>query len=1144
MNRPLILYLALLLPALSPTRAAQAVTQATESYWVRGEEIFLDLDPDALALEIPPGAALDKTVSLPKEGVEILYDDPDSGRYAFRFSEESDPAQIRKSQSESVRVFPVYASRSGTDPVWAYDPIAIRIHDTNDEKTFRAYLDANGLQVQFQSPFNPTRFVVEPVAPTGKSAFDWARELLEQSFTLWAEPVLFGGYRLHAPPPNDPLFPLQFYHDLIRTLDAWDLTLGSSGVVVAVLDEGIDPLHPDLAGNLWQNPGEASVPNGIDDDGNGFIDDLHGWDFTDSNGDVTPLAGPGLTGHGTAVGGIVAALHNNGIGVAGVAPGVRALSLKLFRGGDPGAVAAHAGTALEYAATYADVANLSWGGTDPTNVVLDGIDFALTNGRGGKGTVVIASAGNDNGRAVLYPARYPWAVAVAESDLADQKHEESSFDRTLSLIAPEALVTADSTGAGNGFDTGSDYTLAFGGTSSSAPQVAAVAALILSRNPSLTAGQVVCHLTNGADNPAPGMMENDLYGKSATMGYGRLNAYRAASFGSSYADDRLEPNDTPEDAATVTTGFYPWLYLHGNPDYYKIDAAPGGPIVCNLESLGTLGELEAVLLDSSLQTVAVSAFTGNPFISGMTRRHSLSFTPPAAGIYYLLVRPLSGPGQPYRMDVQVAAPDDLHEPNNSIAQAPLLVPGAGTTYKNLVANDDDFYRVNLNVGEYLYGMIAFNHSLGDLAYQVIGPDGFAVLAQEDWPSYGEFFAGVQATQAGDHTIRIYRPQNQFQREYSLHLAVSNQPPIATGFDDGFEDDDTVATSVPLAEGYYPNLALGFGGGEEDDNFRIDVPAGKRARMTLGHSNFSVDLDLRVFPDLVFSTTPSLVPPYAKSHRLDVKAESIELPAAPIDREYLVQVRRTFARPANHTHYSFALEFLDPKPTPWLAFWRFQEGREGELCDPDTIRDWRGPLYSGSPSGYGSLEWTGAPLLPGSDGVALDCSSGGVFFPGNGEFGELDLGNVPFTFWIRFRPEGSGAQRFLAGIPGVWEFAIDAADRLTFTARSGASNQTYLGPTIIPSAWQDAAIVWNPNTPSTGVRILGTGEMGLVETTLPITLAFTGTGTFHIGSSSGGANPLGKVEQVRYYDEALSTLELQGFSTSIAPSSLANWDLYR
>jgi subtilisin family serine protease len=1144
LNRPIVLYLGLYLLAVTLPRPATTAPETSESYWVRGEEIVLDLDPAALAFEIPPAASLDKAVALPPGGVETLYRDPDSGRYVLRFENEEAAKRIRKSKSESVRIFPVYTSRSGPAPVWAYDLVSIRIRQAQDESAFREFLAQNNLTVYFHSPFNSTRFVVEPLSPTPNTAFDWARAFLGQPFTLWAEPVLYGGYRLHAPPPNDPFFPNQVYHNLIRTLDGWDLTYGSPNVVVAVLDEGIDPIHPDLTANLWQNPGESPTPDGIDDDGNGFIDDIHGWDFTDNNGDVTPLAGPGLTGHGTAVAGIVAAVHNNALGVAGVAPGVKVLSLRLFNGGDSGAVGLHGGTALEYAATYADVANLSWGGMDPTNVVLDGIDFALTNGRGGKGTVVVASAGNDDGRSVLFPARYPWAVAVAESDLADQKHDESSFDRTLSLIAPEALWSTDSTGDGNGFDPASDYVSAFGGTSSAAPQVSAVVALILSRNPGLTAGEAVCHLTNGADHPFPGMMENDLYGKSATMGYGRVNAYRASSFGSSYADDRLEPNDTAADAAPVTTGFYPWLYLHGNPDYYKVEAAAGGPIVCSIESLGTLGELEVALLDSAQQTVAVSSNTGNPFSAGMTRLHTLSFVPPAAGTYYLLVRPLTGPGQPYRMDVQVAAPDDAYEPNNSVVEAATLTPGAGATYKNLVANDDDYYRVNLTVGQYLYGMATFDHSLGDLGIQAIAPDGFTVVAQDDRSSYGEFFAGVQASQSGDYYVRIYRPQNQYQREYSLHLAVLNQPPIPAGSDDGFEDDDTVATSVTLMEGYYPNLAIGLGGGEEDDNFRFTLPAGKRGRMTIGQSNFSTDLDIRVFPDLVFSTTPSLVAPVAKSSRLDVPVESVEIPAAPTDHEFLIQIRRTFARPASHTHYSFALEFLDPKPTPWVAFWRLQEGRDGELCDPDTIRDWRGPLFSGSPSGYGSLEWTSAPHLPGSDGVALDCSSGGVYFPGNGSYGELELGNVPFTLWIRFKPEGSGASRFLAGIPGVWEFAIDAADRLTFTARSGAPSQTYLGPPIVPSAWQDAAVVWNPNTPSTGVRILGTGENGLVETVLPITLAFNGTGTFHLGSSTGGASPLGLVEQVRYYKEAVSTVELQGFSTTITPSAQSNWELYR
>ena len=200
--------------------------------------------------------------------------------------------------------------------------------------------------------------------------------------------------------PNDPEFARQWsLHNTgqlgtpadrdINAPEGWDITTGSNSVVVAVIDSGIDYNHEDLAANVYTNPAECT-PDGIDNDGNGYADDCHGIDAV--NGDSDPLDDEG---HGTMVSGVIGAVGNNGIGVAGVAWNVKLLPCK-FTDTTGSGDTADAITCLDYVAAMRDrgvnivASNNSWGNSLPSEALLDAIDAQLQ-----RGILFIAPAGND-----------------------------------------------------------------------------------------------------------------------------------------------------------------------------------------------------------------------------------------------------------------------------------------------------------------------------------------------------------------------------------------------------------------------------------------------------------------------------------------------------------------------------------------------------------------------------------------------------------------------------------------------------------------------------------------------------------------------------------------------------------------------------
>ena len=302
---------------------------------------------------------------------------------------------------------------------------------------------------------------------------DAALELLAGSrIVKWAGPdVVVRVADLPTDPRLDDLWGLTGDFG-VDAAGAWSHTLGDPSVVVAVIDTGVDLDHPDLAANLWTNPGEVAG-NGIDDDGNGYVDDLHGWDFVNGDGDPDDDHD-----HGTHVAGTIAAAADD-VGVVGVAPGVRIMALK-FLSASGGGYSSDAVAALAYAvANGASISNNSWGGGGSSAAMSGMLDQAADADH-----LFVAAAGNnasDNDLWPTYPASYPQDIVltVASTQVDGSRSSFSNYGESgVDVAAPGSGIL--STVRGGGYSSMS-------GTSMATPHVAGIAALMRSVDPNLTA---------------------------------------------------------------------------------------------------------------------------------------------------------------------------------------------------------------------------------------------------------------------------------------------------------------------------------------------------------------------------------------------------------------------------------------------------------------------------------------------------------------------------------------------------------------------------------------------------------------------------------------------------------------------------------
>lgn len=305
----------------------------------------------------------------------------------------------------------------------------------------------------------------------------------------------------------------------ISAFDAWDISIGSRRVVAAVLDTGVEYTHPDLRDNMWRNPGEIAG-NNVDDDQNGFVDDIFGWDFADNDADPNDRQ----DSHGTQVAGTIGATGNNAIGVVGVNWEVNIMALKVFPNDGAGSPTFAQIGALEYTVMMKRrgvglvVSNNSYGAIrDQTSTQFDTAAQIAIQEHTDAGMLFIAAAGNDTNdndtpqRA--YPASYdnPFIISVAATDNRDELADFSNFGATtVDLGAPGVQTLTTSPNGGYDF---------IDGTSFASPYTAGVVALMASVNRFATKESLKATLLASVD-PIPG-----LTGRVATGG--RLNAFNA-----------------------------------------------------------------------------------------------------------------------------------------------------------------------------------------------------------------------------------------------------------------------------------------------------------------------------------------------------------------------------------------------------------------------------------------------------------------------------------------------------------------------------------------------------------------------------------------------------------------------------------------
>ncbi len=337
--------------------------------------------------------------------------------------------------------------------------------------------------------------------------------------------------------PNDPYYSRQWYLPRVEADLAWTKIRETPDIVVAVIDSGVDINNPDLKNNIWVNQREIA-DNGIDDDNNGFIDDINGWDFINNEPDPRPKFDSGWTeagvSHGTMVAGIIGAEGNNSKGITGITWKTNIMPLRVLNDKGEGKISSVV-RAIDYAVLNgANVINLSFVTYSYSDSLKEAISRAYR-----AGVIIVAAAGNDQvnvegrntGKSPIYPACMDgdngenMVIGVAATDALDQKTNFSSYGFScIDVTAPGISFFSTITSGGNPEASDKNYDGYWSGTSMAAPVVSGIAALVAQVNPNLKRDDIV-NLVLGSSNNISLLNPNYL----GQLGYGRVNANRAVN---------------------------------------------------------------------------------------------------------------------------------------------------------------------------------------------------------------------------------------------------------------------------------------------------------------------------------------------------------------------------------------------------------------------------------------------------------------------------------------------------------------------------------------------------------------------------------------------------------------------------------------
>ncbi|MCF7860442.1 S8 family serine peptidase [Patescibacteria group bacterium] len=335
--------------------------------------------------------------------------------------------------------------------------------------------------------------------------------------------------------PNDTFYNYQWYLSRIKAPAAWEQVNASPDITIAIIDAGIEINHPDLKDNIWKNIKE--IPdNNIDDDANGFIDDVNGWDFVQNLPDPSPKFDEDWTesgiSHGTTVAGIIAATGNNREGITGITWKAKLMPLRALNDKGEGRISSVI-RAIDYAIhNGADIINLSFVGFNYSQALQDAIQRAYD-----AGVIVVAAAGNEQADGEgynsdndpIYPACYDgingenMVIGVAATDALDQKADFSSYGfKCVDITAPGVSFFGTITLGGNPIEPNAHYDGFWSGTSMATPVISGSLALIAEANPQLSSRDIVNILFQSADNIS--RLNPEYLGQ---LGNGRVNLYRA-----------------------------------------------------------------------------------------------------------------------------------------------------------------------------------------------------------------------------------------------------------------------------------------------------------------------------------------------------------------------------------------------------------------------------------------------------------------------------------------------------------------------------------------------------------------------------------------------------------------------------------------
>ncbi|WP_017258595.1 S8/S53 family peptidase [Pedobacter arcticus] len=436
-------------------------------------------------------------------------------------------------------------------------------------------IDNAGLNRIYQVKYNSSLPIEKVVDELQKDA---SVEYVEPSFVYYTFDT-----------PNDPDFldGKQSYLDQVKAPEAWTIQPNANKVVIAIVDSGSDLQHADLAGNIYLN--SSDPVNGIDDDGDGYIDNYMGWDFVGATAskivaDNNPDIPADSLDHGVHVSGLASAVSNNGLGIASIAENAKLMIIKV--GADDNSRAIYKGyEGIIYAANHgAKIINCSWGGPGGGAYGQDVVNYVVS-----KGCLVVAAAGNSKTNEPIYPAAYSGAFAVANVTSDDVKASSSSFGYHVAIAAPGTGIYSTTNGNNYGYKSG---------TSMAAPIVSSAAALVLAKNPLLTGLQAGEILRITADDIYINKVGNELY--TNQLGSGRLNVFKAVSASSSpsirYQKITIDDGSSGALSAGDTVSYYfelkNILLATNNLEVSLSTDNPNIKIVTGLKNVGAFNALE------------------------------------------------------------------------------------------------------------------------------------------------------------------------------------------------------------------------------------------------------------------------------------------------------------------------------------------------------------------------------------------------------------------------------------------------------------------------------------------------------------------------------------------------------------------------